>query len=382
MKKLWFIILFIVMAIGAIEILHTFVAGQIATGANDKIPWGLNEVAYMFLTGISAGAYIISILALLGLKRFRQISRLSLILALVLVLIAAPLLLIALGRPERFWMILVRPNPTSVISWGTILLCVYPIICILYGFFLMRRDLVKTPLSEKQIEADNKKARFFGLLGIPIALSVHGYTGVLLAFVKGRALWNTPMMPVIFLTSALVSGIALIIIISQILNKCTEYKTDLSIIKTLANIMFVALLIDGILVGLEILTSMYGRTGEHFEIWTMIISGRYSILFIVFELIIGFIIPVILLISFRNIKTIIIACIGILIGIFVLRYSLIIGGQVIQAYGGPLGEYTPTLGEWSVILGLWAVGGFLLTLCSIYLPLSPKNTIDTITKTA
>ena len=144
--------------------------------------------------------------------------------------------------------------------------------------------------------------------------------------------------------------------------------------------MFVALLIDGILVGLEILTSMYGRTGEHFEIWSMIISGRYSILFIVFELIIGFIIPVILLISFRNIKTIIIACIGILIGIFVLRYSFIICGQVIQAYGGPLGEYTPTFGEWSVILGLWAVGGFLFTLCAKYLPLSPKNTIDTIIK--
>lgn len=374
MKKAWYIILFILIVLGLIEALHVLRVGQIATGASDKMPWGLDVPVYIFLTGMSAGSFIISSLALFGLKQFESISRIAVVQAVVLLLIAPVVLLIAMGHPGRFWMIYLYPNPTSVISWGAYLLLLYPICCCLYGYYMMKRDMVKTPLSAIQIQKHDKLARFFGILGVPLAIMVHGYTGVLLGFIRGRPLWHTPLMPVLFLTSAVVSGIALLLIILVVLNKYTSIKTDKEVLYSLSKIMLMTLLLDIFFMGAEVLTGLYGRSGEVYEAWMVLISGRYAFHFIVLELILGAFVPIVLLATgMKNIRNIVLASIAILIGVFAMRYNIIIGGQVIQTYGGPHGEYVPRIGEWLVVLGLWSVGALMYSFAVKYLPLRPKS---------
>ena len=98
-----------------------------------------------------------------------------------LLLIAAPMFLLAhSGRPLRAWHLFVYLNATSPISWGSFLLSIYPINCVIYGYFMFKGNARLT--------------KIFGLIGIPLALMVHGYTGFILSFAKAHVLWRTSMM--------------------------------------------------------------------------------------------------------------------------------------------------------------------------------------------
>lgn len=127
----------------------------------------------------------------------------------IILLVMAPLHLIAdLEQPQRFYTLFYRTNVTSPISWGSYLLTLYPINCLIYAWFLFRRDIAaelqrtsgwkaavyrfltfgKTDLSKEAAAVDAKWAKFFGTLGVPLALMVYGYTGFILANVQARAL--------------------------------------------------------------------------------------------------------------------------------------------------------------------------------------------------
>lgn len=374
---LWYGFLGIFILLGLKEIVHLLSVGQIATNASDKVPWGLDVPVYIFLTGMSAGSFIVSSLGLFGIKKYKPIARISAVQAVILLMIAPVTLLFAMGHPERFWMIYITPNPTSVITWGAYLLLIYPVVCVLYGFYQMRRDFGNVSLTEAEIRSDDKKAKFFGLLGVPLAIMVHGYTGVLLGFIRGRVIWNTPMMPVLFLTSAIVSGIALLIIILLVLRKIAGYKIDDQIISGLTKIMLVTLFLDLFFIGTEVLTNLYGRSGEHFEAWSQLVVGKYHIQFFWGEIVVGAIIPIFLIFYalgnvIKRSAAIIVASIGILIGVFIMRCNIILGGQIIQSYGGPDGTYIPKTGEWLIVFCLWAVGALLYTLAVQKLPLMPQ----------
>lgn len=109
-------------------------------------------------------------------------------------------LLLHVGQPFKSWHLFFYLNPTSPITWG-FFLTLYPIHTVIYGIYMFR--------------GNSKMTRLFETIGIPLAVFVHGYTGFILALGKARALWNTALMPFLFLVSAMVvSGIALMILIS------------------------------------------------------------------------------------------------------------------------------------------------------------------------
>jgi len=123
-----------------------------------------------------------------------------------LLLVAAPMfLLLHSGRPLRAWHLFVYLNGTSPISWGSFLLTIYPINCVIYGYFMFKGNA--------------KLTKIFGRIGIPLALMVHGYTGFILSFAKAHVLWRSSMMPILFLTSALVSGVAMMILVTIVKDK-------------------------------------------------------------------------------------------------------------------------------------------------------------------
>ena len=157
---------------------------------------GVLIAIYFYLTGISAGSFILSTLAyVFGQAKYKPIGKIAVVLATAVLIIAPMALLIHVGRPFRAWRLFYNINFTSPISWGSFLLTLYPINCIIYGYFIFKNNA--------------KMTKLFGTIGIPLAVSVHGYCGFILGFAKARHLWNTALMPILFLVSAIVSGIAL-----------------------------------------------------------------------------------------------------------------------------------------------------------------------------
>jgi len=279
--------------------------------------FGLNIAIYFYLTGLSAGSFILSTLAYaFGMDRYKSLGKVGIVLATVLLVIAPFFLLIHIGMPHRAWHLFVYLNMASPITWGSFLLVLYPINCIIYGYFMFKGNM--------------KLTRIFGLIGIPLAISVHGYTGFILAFGKARALWNTAIMPILFLASAIVSGIALMILVCIIKDRffSREKKIDHKLIMNLGKMLAWTIVFDLFLVGSDLIVLSISHSDAQ-AVSHLILGGKFSILFLVVENMLGKIVPFILLAvpKLRTLTTVVIASILVVIGIFFMRYVVVVGGE-------------------------------------------------------
>lgn len=281
--------------------------------------FGLNIAIYFYLTGLSAGSFILSTLAYgFGMNQYKPLGKIGVILATILLIIAPLFLLLHIGVPHRAWHLFVYLNFESPITWGSFLLILYPINCIIYAYFMFKENLRLT--------------KIFGFIGIPLAISVHGYTGFILAFGKARALWNTALMPILFLVSAIVSGIALMIIVSAIIERffTKEKKINKGLILNLGRLLAWIIVFDLFLVGCDLLVLSISHTDAQAAAH-LLLRGELSTHFLLIENLFGKIIPFILLVTpkFKKIPWIIIASALVVIGIFFMRYVVVVGGEFV-----------------------------------------------------
>ncbi|NIM89573.1 MAG: oxidoreductase [Candidatus Aminicenantes bacterium] len=279
--------------------------------------FGLNIAIYFYLTGLSAGSFILSTLAYgFGLEKFKPLGKVGVVVATIVLIIAPFFLLIHIGMPSRAWHLFVYLNMASPITWGSFLLILYPINCIIYGYFMFKEHM--------------KLTRIFGFIGIPLAISVHGYTGFILAFGKARALWNTALMPILFLVSAVVSGIALMILVVIIKDRffSKEKKIDKELILSLGKLMAWMIVFDLFLVASDLIVLSISHSDAQAAAH-LILAGKFSPLFLIVENLLGKIIPFIILIvpRFRTLPWIIVASILVVVGIFFMRYVVVVGGE-------------------------------------------------------
>lgn len=298
--------------------------------------WGLQAYLawYFLLTGLSAGSFVISAFAyLLGKKELKPLGLIGAYLAPILLLAAPILLIIDAGKPLRFWYLFLNVNPGSPLSWGTWLLTIYPIFSLIYLWHIRKGN-------EKMIKT-------FGIIGIPVAISVHGYTGFALALTKLTPLWGSAIMPVLFLISAMVSGIGLVMVVAIILNKMSIPISKLA--GAAANEMAAAsdslplsemlnkagkflagfIVFDLFLVLSEVLVWLTESAEAH-ELALNLLTGSYSFLFLGVEIVLGALIPLILLLHPKTSRTIggqAVASALVVIGVVAMRYIVIIGGQ-------------------------------------------------------
>jgi tetrathionate reductase subunit C len=279
--------------------------------------FGALIAVYFYLTGLSAGSFVLSTMAFVfGMEKFKPIGKIGVILA-TLFLVMAPLaLLVHVGQPFKSWHLFAYLNITSPITWGSFLLTLYPINCIIYGYFMFK--------------GNKRLTRLFGTIGIPLAIFVHGYTGFILALGKARALWNTALMPFLFLISAMVSGIALMILISMVKDRffSKEKTINRELIFALGKMLAAMILIDLFLVLSDVLVLLVSHA-EAQEVAHLILTGKFSIYFIWVENVMGKIIPacILLIPRFRNLATITLASILVVVGIFFMRYVVVLGGE-------------------------------------------------------
>lgn len=291
--------------------------------ANSAMPLGWPIAVYFFLTGSMAGLYITSVIAtLLKKEEWKPIAKIGGVAAVCFLLVAPVLLIIDLNQPFRFWHLFVYMNITSPLTWGSIFLTLDAIVTLVYVYHVLQEN--------------QKMARIWGLGGLPIAIAGHGYTGFFLALSKARAFWNTALNPALFMVSAMVSGLALIIVLSNLWlrrnasqmneTQVTAYK---GVIGTLLRLFIIFIVADLFLIGSD-LTVLASSDTESYAMLQLLTTGEYAVWFLGIELLLGAILPLGLLAHPRTrmIPAVQYASAAlVIIGIFVMRVIIVIGGQ-------------------------------------------------------
>jgi len=209
---------------------------------NEYVYWSIQIVMYPYMTGLVAGAFVLSSLYhVFGVQKLKEIARYALVFSFALLPVAMMPLLLHLSQPFRGIHVLMTPHFTSAISAFGIVFMTYACIVGAEIWFVYRKFIVDSihrlnaqsnrsgfeslllliykvislgamDTSKEALDSDHKAVKFLAGLGIPVACFLHGYAGFIFGSVKANALWMTPLMPVIFICSAVVSGIALCII--------------------------------------------------------------------------------------------------------------------------------------------------------------------------
>ncbi len=339
---------------------------------NEFIYWSIQIVLYPYMTGLVAGAFVLSSLYhVFGQQDLKDMARFSLVFSLALLPVAMMPLLLHLQQPLRGMEVLFTPHFTSAISAFGIIFTTYSIIVLSEIWFVYRSYFVEQAIALKgkkgfassfmrilnniltlgaydvgnaAIAIDKKAVKILAGIGIPVACFLHGYAGFIFGSVKANALWMSPLMPVIFIMSAVVSGIALCMLTYVIIMEWKKFTTTLAkgrgdesvqLIKgaeidviTKTSRYLIGFLLAAIT--LELLDLIF-RGYTAMKSWDILRSVMYGKDFVnIFVLQYGFgnLIPFILLILPKlTIRRTVIALLLVLFGVFMMRWNVVIGGQ-------------------------------------------------------
>ncbi len=353
-----------------------------------EIHWSILIVVYPYVTGLVAGAFILASLEnVFNVEEVRPTYRLALLTAFSFMMVAPLPLLLHLGHPERFYEILLAPNLTSAMAMFGFVYGWYLVgVLLLEVWFEYRRDLIllsrrapvpmrwfyraaslfSSDISEAALAFDQKAIRAITIVGIPSAFLLHGYVGFIFGSVKANPWWSSVLIPIVFLMSAIVSGIALVIFLYMILAAIRKEQVDMKCLDTITSYLFYAVIVDFTLEALDFTHRLY-ESEESVRILGSLIRQKLFLSLIVLQILLGMLVPLGLLIVAKWQKLsedgrkllYFTAVILIQVGIFSTRWNIVIGGQLFSKSFRGLMEYK------MAIMGL---EGFLTALLLLVLP--------------
>jgi predicted membrane protein len=351
--------------------------------------WGILIVLYPYITGLVAGAFILASLErVFKVKVLKPTYELSLLTALSFMLVATLPLISHLSQPGRAYEIMITPHSTSAMAiFGFVYLWYLMVVLLLEIWFEYRRDIVLwsrekkgvvkwiykiltlgvTDLSPKALKWDDKLGYIVTVIGVPSAFLLHGYVGFIFGSIKANPWWSTVLMPVIFLFSAMVSGIALVFLVYMVVSWLRKHPLEMDVLDTIGKYLFFVLILDFTLEALDQIHRIY-EAEESFEILSLLVSGKLIITLGVVQALLGTVIPIVTLGVLQVYKPkpkvrktlYFIVSTLILIGIFFMRWNVVIGGQLFSK---------SFYGFTSFKLGLIGPEGLLMTAAWIILPL-------------
>lgn len=336
-----------------------------------EVQWSLLIVLYPYITGLVAGAFIVSALhQVFGIKKLERVSRLSLLTALAFLLVAPLPLLGHLGRPERGVEIFLTPNFRSAMAGFGYIWLFYFILLSAEIWLVFRRDIVAYANSshglkrtlysvlalgvlevpEGAARLDERLIKILATIGIPAAALLHGYVGFLFGSIKANPWWSTPLMPIIFLLSAIVSGVALLMVLYAVVAWLRKEALDRDCVDTLAGWLFGFLIVAVTVEGLEVISMLY-ESEESLEVITELITQKLRISYLVIQLGLGSLLPVLVLVVAQGATLTHRARVSmrlfsaglILAGVFAMRWNVVIGGQLFSKSFRGFRSYVPTV---------------------------------------
>lgn len=350
---------FVLMGAGAWYVYFTHGGGVMAM--RDSSPWGLWFTNYMYYVGLSAGGLVVyASVHLFGAEQFRPLSRLAVLQAGVLVMLALLGIITDMERPWRAVWMLLTPNPTSPFVYTGSAANLYMILCFLDLWVLITGF------------GGEKLAHRMTLIALPAAIYLHTTTAFVLAMNKSRELWHTAVMVPIFLTSATASGIALLIIFAYIVQKTTQMRFKPSMFRSLSTLLATVIIIDIFLLTVETLMIFWptSSTPGHADRMIEFLTGRLA-----FALLPVFILGItaFTLLARRSTRHLpavqLTASAMYVVAIFFKRYALMSMGFSLTTLGQPAPIYFPSLVEVMLALGLLAFGMLMVTAAVKMLPI-------------
>lgn len=349
---------------------------------NEYIYWAIQIVLYPYMTGLVAGAFVLSSLYhVFGIQQLRDLARFALVFSLALLFVAPMPLLLHLQQPARGFNVLLTPHFTSAIAAFGIVFISYGTLVASEIWFLYRPHIVRTALrlraiqgkslgqwlayllfsvltlgaydlSERALHWDERAIKVLAIAGIPLASFLHGYAGFIFGSVKANALWMTPLMPVIFIVSAIVSGIALCLLTYIVVMEFRKFlatrrarrgalatspdrpesreqiaSVEIAVVRTAAKYLLVFLVLA---ISLELLDLVF-RSYTAVKSWDVlrdVIYGRDARSIFLLQYGIGNLVPLALLLWPRlSVRRAVLGLLLILFGVFMMRWNVVIGGQ-------------------------------------------------------
>ena len=365
-----------------------------------QIGWSLIVVLYPFTTGLIAGVFIVSALYyVFNVQSLKSLARFSLVTALAFVIVAPLPLAIHLGRPDRALEIFLTPHFTSAMAMFGYIWIFYMGILMIQTWLVFRKDIVAYALtgtglrrrvysvmalgvydlSPKSLAIDRRLVKFLGAIGIPSAwILFHGYSGFIFGSVKANPWWSTPLMPIIFLFSAVVSGMALLIVVYVAAMGVQRKPINHDALRSLAGWLAGFLAVNVTIEVLEVVTMMYMRE-ESWETVRDLITERLAISYLVIQLLLGSAVPLVVLgaitiFQFRQkVSTLLASAAAVLtlVGVFAMRWNVVIGGQILSKSLRGFLSYTPEITDREgvlVALFIMALPFELFALITYFIP--------------
>ena len=322
-----------------------------------ELAWSVLITLYPFITGLVAGAFILASLArVFDVKAIQPTYRLSLLAAFAFLLVAPMPLVAHLHQPLRFYEIMATPNPSSAMAiFGFVYLWYLMVILLVELWLEYRGYIVKKAQSSKGVvrafyygmslgvtatskesrRVDHRIGTIVTIIGIPSAILLHGYVGFIFGSVKANPWWSSVMMPVVFIFSAIVSGIAVMILIYMAANLLRRVPIDTECVKAMGKYLFYALLVAFALEMLDMIHRAY-EAEESIGIINTLMHGKMFGSVVVTQILVGSLVPLIGLglLQVINVsdrwRRILSAemALCVLIGVFAMRWNVVIGGQL------------------------------------------------------
>ncbi len=322
-----------------------------------ELQWGILIVLYPFITGLVAGAFILASLErVFNVEAVKPTYRLALLTALSFLLVAPLPLQLHLGHPERSLEMYLTPHTTSAMAmFGFIYLWYLMAVLVLEIWLDYRKEIVLMAresqgakrllykalslgvdnISEESLRIDDKLGHFLTIIGIPSAFLLHGYVGFIFGSIKANPWWSTPLMPIVFLFSAIVSGIAAVLLIYMGMSVIRGGKIDMPCVDTIGRYLMYAFIVDFSLEMLDLIHRIY-EADESFKSLDFMVHTRLYTSQVILQIVVGTVIPIGLLAMAQLVKLTEGARKGIyslagvltLIGIFSMRWNVVIGGQL------------------------------------------------------
>lgn len=365
--------------------------GLEVTGMNTPTYWGFYIVNFVFFIGLSAGGIIVaSLVHAFGIERFRSVARLAELMSISCLILATIFITLDLGRPDRLYHLLIYPRFESPLVWDVIVIVLYLLVGMVYGYFGTRADLVRcmdslpqrrwllrvlalgyTDLSESALGRDRRILKVFAVIGLPLAVALHSITAWILGLLKARPGWHSALLAPLFVVSATVSGLALLTASAVFSKRFLNLDIKEEVIKDLGKLLAFLIPVLGYFLFAELLTATYGKEPAGLHIFREMIFGSYAFVFWG-NLVGGLVIPLLILANPRTRTELGIGLSSILVvlGVLAERWNIVIIpllGHANLPYAP--GSYTPTWVEMSLTVGVYAIGALFFALCVKIIPL-------------
>jgi predicted membrane protein len=382
-----------------VEVLPKFEGFVYPNEAGPHPLWGFLIVLYPYITGLVAGAFIMaSLVRVFNVRPLEPVYRLSLLTALSFLLCATLPLLFHLGHPERCFEIMMTPHFSSPMAmFGFVYAWYLMAVLLLELWFDYRQDFVAwsqteaglagiiyraftlgvTDVSDSAVQLDWKIGRTLSIIGIPSAFLLHGYVGFIFGSIKANPWWGNVLMPIIFILSAVVSGIALCVFNYMVLTWVRRKSVDMRCIDVMTMFLFYALVIDAAVEALDWIHRVYSAE-EGFQVMQYMAREKLFYTLSIGQATIGTLLPLMLLGSLQLLRTRVpelvrkriyfTSAVMILIGVLAMRWNVVIGGQLFSKSLRGVMAYKL---EFAGVEG-WLMGVILLSLPFIILTVLVK----------